>query len=57
MTYRAWWAARRLLYEERFGSLVRADEQQQRAREAKLRADYLRSIEYLKKQQAEHGSG
>lgn len=56
MTYRAWWAARRLLFEERFGSLMRQHEREERAKEAKQVSDYLRSVEFLK-QRAEHGAG
>ena len=56
MTYRAWWAARRLLFEERFGVLVREHEREERAREAKQVSDYHRSIELLK-QRAADGAG
>ena len=53
MTYRAWWAARRLLFEERFGVLIREDEQRRRAKDAQLAADYERTVAILQKRQQE----
>lgn len=49
MTYRAWWAARWFLFDEKFGPSIRAAELEARQQEAKLTADYARSVALLRK--------
>lgn len=51
MTYRAWWDARWLLFEERFGVLIRAHQREERRIEDQRMADYLRSVATLKRAQ------
>lgn len=51
MTYRAWWAARRFLFEEHYGILIRQAEREQRAEEARVAAHYERSVAVLRARQ------
>jgi hypothetical protein len=51
MTYREWWAARRFLFDERFGTLLRQSERQARIEEERTAAAYRRSVAHLKAQQ------
>ena len=51
MTYREWWAARRFLFDERFGPLIRQAEREARAEEERTAAAYRRSVAQLKAQE------
>lgn len=46
-------AARRLLFEERYGIHLRAAEREHRAEEARIAAQYRRSVAALKQRQEE----
>lgn len=48
MTYRRWWVVRQFLFDERFGSLIRQAELEQRAEEERLAAQYRRSVSHLR---------
>lgn len=49
MSARAFWTARWLLFEERFGPLIRAAARRERDEEAQLVAGYQRSVAALRK--------
>ena len=49
MTSRAWWTARWLLFDEKFGPLIREAEHERERAEARLGADYARSVATLRK--------
>ena len=57
MTYRAWWAARWLLWEEQFGTLIRQAQREERYRESDLASKYQRSVALLKARQESDGTG
>ena len=57
MTYRAWWAARWLLWEEQFGTLIRAAEHEREAEENRLAAQYRQTVAALKARGSPDGPG
>ena len=57
MTYREWWVARWFLFDERFGSLIRRAEQEERIEEERMASAYRRSVAALKAQGNPDGSG
>ena len=50
MSFRAYWSARLLLWEERFGPSFRESENKRRAEEDQLAAAYQRTVAALKRE-------
>lgn len=56
MTFRAYWAARTFLFEERFGPRIRAAENASREEEAKLAERYRRTVAAMRREEPD-GTG
>jgi hypothetical protein len=57
VTYAEWWNARRFLFDERFGPLLRQAENEAKAEEERMAAAYRKSVSVLKAQGSPDGSG
>lgn len=57
MTYREWWNARRFLFDERFGPLLRQADNAAKAEQERMSAAYRKSVAILKAQGSPDGSG
>ena len=57
MTYREWWTARRFLFDERFGPLIRHADREERLEEERIASQYRKSVAALKAQGSTDGTG
>ena len=57
MTYYEWWIARWFLFDERFGSLIRQAQREERIEEERIASQYRKSVAMLKAQGSTDGTG